>query len=105
MATFVFSAIVEKRSAGRSATAAAAYRSGQELHDRRIDRVFDYTRRRGVLHSEILAPENTPEWMRDRGQLWNAVEAVEKRKDAQLAREVLVSLPHELTPEQRLDLV
>jgi hypothetical protein len=105
MATFVFSATVVKRSAGRSATAAAAYRSGEELHDRRIDRVFDYTRRRGVLHSEILAPENTPDWMRDRAQLWNAVEAVEKRKDAQLAREVLVSLPHELTPEQRLDLV
>jgi hypothetical protein len=105
MAIFRFSATVVKRSAGRSATAAAAYRSGEELHDRRIDRVFDYTRRRGVLHAEILVPENTPDWMSDRAQLWNAVEIAEKRKDAQLAREVLVSLPHELTQEQRLDLV
>ena len=105
MATFRLSASVVKRSAGRSATAAAAYRSGEQLHDLRIDRVFDYTRRRGVLHSEILTPENTPDWMRDRAQLWNAVEAVEKRKDAQLAREVLISLPHELTRQQRIDLV
>lgn len=105
MATFRLSATVVKRSVGRSATAAAAYRSGTALHDRRIDRVFDYTRRRGVLHTEIVTPPNTPNWMRDRARLWNAVEAVEKRKDAQLAREVLLALPHELTHEQRLELV
>ena len=67
--------------------------------------VFDYTRKRGVLYAEILTPPNTPAWMEDRAQLWNAVEKAEKRKDAQLARDLLLSLPHELTPEQRRDLV
>ena len=67
--------------------------------------MFDYTCRRSVLHAEILVPLNTSDWMRDRARLWNAVEAAEKRKDARLAREILLSLPHELTHEQRLELV
>ena len=67
--------------------------------------MFDYRRRRGVVHAEILAPEDTPDWMRDREQLWNAVERVEKRKDAQLAREIELALPYELTAAQRLDLL
>lgn len=67
--------------------------------------MHDYARRGGVAHEEIIAPENTPEWMKDRDALWNAVETAEKRKDAQLSREVQLALPHELSPAQRLALV
>jgi hypothetical protein len=93
------------RSAGRSATAAAAYRAGIEITDERTGEVHDYTRRGGVLHTEIMAPDHAPEWANDRAQLWNAVEKVERRKDAQLCREVLVALPAELDDAERLELV
>ena len=105
MATYRFEAKVIGRSSGRSATAAAAYRAGQRIDDERTGQSFDYTRRGGVLHAEILAPAGTPDWMRDRSQLWNAVEKAEKRKDAQLARDLVLSLPHELSHEDRRDLV
>jgi hypothetical protein len=105
MAIYRLSADVVKRSAGRCTTAAAAYRAGQQIADERLGQTFDYTRRSGVLHAEIMAPDNTPEWMRDRARLWNAVETVEKRKDAQLARDIELALPHELTHAQRVELV
>lgn len=105
MATFRLSAKVVKRSNGHSATAAAAYRAGEELRDERLGQTWDYTNKSGVLYSEILAPHNAPDWMLDRSQLWNAVERVEKRRDAQLAREIQLSLPHELTRDQRIELV
>ena len=105
MAIFRFEAKVIARSQGRSATAAAAYRAGESIDDERTGTVFDYTRKRGVLTAEIFTPPNTPAWMEDRAQLWNAVEKIEKRRDAQLARDLLLSLPHELTREQRHDLV
>ncbi len=73
--------------------------------DNRQGLEHDYSRKRGVVHSEIMAPENAPDWMRDRDQLWNAVEAVEKRRDAQLAREIEVALPRELDRAERLDLL
>jgi ATP-dependent exoDNAse (exonuclease V) alpha subunit len=73
--------------------------------DNRQGLEHDYSRKRGVVHSEIMAPENAPHWMRDRDQLWNAVEAVEKRRDAQLAREIEVALPRELDRGARLDLL
>jgi len=105
MAIYRLSADIVRRSAGRTATAAAAYRSGALLVDARTGLVFDYSRRRGVLHAEIVAPEDAPAWMRDRAQLWNAVEAAEKRKDAQLARDIELALPHELAPAERCELV
>jgi hypothetical protein len=105
MAQFRLSSQIIGRSAGRSAVAAAAYRAGASFADERTGQLHDYSRRRGVIHAEILAPENTPAWMLDRSRLWNAVELAEKRKDAQLAREIQLSLPHELTAEQRRDLV
>jgi hypothetical protein len=104
MAIFRFSAIVIKRSEGRSATAAAAYRAGMEIIDARTGETFDYTRKAGILHTAILAPDHAPAWMRDRAELWNGVEQAEKRKDAQLAREVQVALPHELTTAQQIAL-
>jgi ATP-dependent exoDNAse (exonuclease V) alpha subunit len=94
-----------KRSAGRSATAAAAYRAATFIADERSGLAFNYSRKRGVLHCEIIAPSNAPRWMRDRARLWNAVELIERRKDAQLARDLVLCLPSELTHEQRVELV
>ena len=105
MAIYRLEAKIIGRSSGQSATASAAYRAADRIDDERSGARFDYSRKRGVLHTEIIAPEGTPAWMHDRAQLWNAVEKVEKRKDAQLARDLVLSLPHELTPDQRIDLV
>ncbi|NDW02534.1 MULTISPECIES: MobQ family relaxase [unclassified Salipiger] len=105
MAIYHLSAKVISRAGGRSSVAAAAYRSGGRLRDARQGREHDYSRKGGVVHSEIMAPANAPEWMRDRDQLWNAVEAVEKRRDAQLAREIELALPRELDRESRLELL
>ncbi len=104
MAIFHLSVKVISRSSGRSAVAAAAYRGGERLHDERIDRDHDFTNKDGVVHSEVMLPEGAPEEFADREKLWNAVEAAEKRKDAQLAREVEFALPRELTKEQAIEL-
>lgn len=92
------------RKAGSSAVASAAYRSGSRLRDERLDRSHDFSAKRGVVHSEIMLPEGAPEHLGDRERLWNEVEAVEVRKDAQLAREVEFSLPRELTQAQGIAL-
>ncbi|MDD9911398.1 MAG: MobA/MobL family protein [Ahrensia sp.] len=106
MADYRLSANIIKRSNGQSSVASAAYRSGTRLVDERTGEIHDYTRKQGVIHSEVMAPADaTPEWMYDRAQLWNAIEAVERRKDAQLSREIQLSLPHELTDDQRRDLL
>jgi len=85
--------------------AAAAYRSGSRLRDERTGEDHDYTRKRGVEFSEIVAPDNAPAWMRERATLWNAVERVEKRRDAQLAREIELGLPREVAVERRAGMV
>ncbi|MCB1972008.1 MAG: MobQ family relaxase [Geminicoccaceae bacterium] len=90
---------------GRSSVAAAAYRSGERLRDQRLGIEHDYTRKQGVLEADIMAPEGAPEWVYEREELWNAAEAAESRKDAKVAREYEIALPHELTPEQRSELV
>lgn len=104
MADYRLSAQIIKRSEGKSSVASAAYRAAERLIDERTGEAHDYGRKAGVIHAEVITPEGTPDWMHDRAQLWNAVEAVERRKDAQLAREIQLSLPHELTTEQRLEL-
>ncbi|PBN45373.1 Ti-type conjugative transfer relaxase TraA [Sphingobium sp. D43FB] len=104
MAIFHFSVQVISRAAGRSAVAAAAYRAGERLHDERLDRPQDFRARSGVEHSEIMLPEGAPEQWRDRERLWNDVEAFEKRKDAQLAREVEFAIPREMTKAQGIEL-
>ncbi|WP_010637524.1 MobQ family relaxase [Acidithiobacillus thiooxidans] len=86
------------RRAGRSAVAAAAYRSGTELVDARTGLIHDYTRKGGVVWTEILTPDGSAV---ERNQLWNAAELAEKRKDARTAREWIVALPSELSAEQR----
>jgi hypothetical protein len=105
MAVYRFSASIIKRSGGRSATAAAAYRSGERIYDERTGLDHDYRRKSGIEYTEIITPEASPAWMKDRAKLWNAVEKGEKRKDAQLSREVQLSLPHELKDWQRVELV
>ena len=96
MAIYHFSAQVISRAAGRSAVAAAAYRSASQLQDQRAERAHDFTAKTGVVHSEILLPAGAPAALSDRAALWNAVEAAEKRRDAQLAREIEFALPREL---------
>lgn len=105
MASYHLSAQPVKRSEGRSVVAMAAYRAGERLKDERHNSVADYSRRRGVVHAEILAPDDAAEWLLDRESLWNCVESMEVRKDAQLAREINMALPHELTDGERLALV
>ncbi|MFG1296525.1 Ti-type conjugative transfer relaxase TraA [Xanthobacter variabilis] len=92
------------RKAGSSAVASAAYRSASRLRDERIDRVQDFSAKRGVVHSKVMLPENAPVAWSDRERLWNDVEAFEVRKDAQLAREVEFALPREMSEAQGIEL-
>lgn len=81
-----------------------AYRAGEKLTNERDGITHDYTAKQGVEHAEIVLPEGVnAEWARDRSDLWNAAEFAEKRKDARVAREFEIALPHELSAEQRLE--
>lgn len=91
-----------QRAAGQSAVVGAAYRAGERLFDERQERVADFTRRSpDVRESFILAPEGAPDWVQDRGELWNAAEAAERRKDGRPARDVQLGLAWELSPEEQ----
>ncbi len=94
-----------KRSEGRSSVAASAYRSASVLRDERLEMVFDYSAKGGVAFTGIMAPEGAPATLLDRERLWNAAEAADKRSDSRTAREILISLPHELSDDQRHALV
>ena len=96
MAIYHFSAKVISRARGSSVVAAAAYRSASRLEDERLGRAHDFSNKAGVIHSEVMAPEGAPERWQDRATLWNEVEAIEVRKDAQLAREIEFSIPREM---------
>lgn len=96
MAEFHLHGQIIKRSEGRSAVNAAAYRAGEALYDKRLDRIFDYTRKQEVEESIILGPAHAPRWLFDREMLWNAVEAAERHKAAQVSREFDIGLPIEL---------
>lgn len=108
MAIYHLSVKPISRGAGRSATAAAAYRAAERIEDHTTGQVFDYTHKSGVEHAEVVLPVEAVKrdinWARDRQQLWNAAEVAEKRKDARVAREYEVALPNELTKAQRLEL-
>jgi len=92
------------RKSGSSAVASAAYRSASRLRDDRLERSHDFSNKRGVVHSEVMLPEDATEQWSDRERLWNDVEAFEVRKDAQLAREVEFALPREMTQAQGIEL-
>lgn len=98
-ALFHVSAKVFKRSEGRSAVAAAAYRSASKLTDNRTGETFDYLKK-NIVDSFIVSPENAPQWTVDRETLWNKVEASEVRKNSVVARELEVSIPRDLPPHQ-----
>ena len=107
VALYSWSMQIIKRSAGRSVIAAAAYRAGERLHDERLGVTHDYRRRSGVEHTEILFPADAPAWCHgvDRESLWNRVEAGEKRKDAQTARELRIMIPRELPQADRINVL
>lgn len=93
------------RANGHTSTAAAAYRAGLLIVDERTGITHDYRRRGGVVETRCFAPLDSPEWALDPYTLWSLSEAREGRKDSTVAREFEVSLPHELTDDQRSDLV
>ncbi len=90
---------------GRSAVAAAAYRSGEKLTNEWDGLTHDYTHKPGIVHTEIMLPAHAPPEFQDRSTLWNSVEQIEKASDAQLAREIEVALPAELSRAEQLALV
>src|SRR5579875_373121 len=105
MASYHLSTDIVKRSLGYSAVAASAYANGIDFYNERVNKLEAYGRKRGVFHSEILAPESAPEWTYNRHELWNRVERSEKRHDAQVARTMVLALPHELPDEDKIALV
>ncbi|SOC92258.1 plasmid mobilization system relaxase [Rhizobium sp. AN5] len=103
MAIYHLSTKPVSRSSGRSAVASAAYRCAVLLVNQRDGLVHDFTRKEGVEHIEIVLPDGlSADWALDRSTLWNAAEFAEKRKDARVAREFEIALPHELSTEGRL---
>jgi len=105
MAIYHFSVKIVSRGKGQSAVAKAAYNSRERMTDERTGETHDYRRKGGIAFEGIFAPEDAPDWVHDRAELYNEIERAEKRKDAQLLREVEIGLPHELTEEQREGLV
>ncbi|WP_085032524.1 Ti-type conjugative transfer relaxase TraA [Ensifer aridi] len=115
MAVPHFSVSVVARGSGRSAVLSAAYRHCAKMEYEREARTIDYTRKQGLLHEEFVIPPDAPDWLRsmiaDRSvsraseAFWNNVEDFEKRSDAQLAKDVTIALPVELTAEQNIALV
>ncbi|MDX1207099.1 Ti-type conjugative transfer relaxase TraA [Sinorhizobium medicae] len=104
MAIYHLSVKPISRASGRSAVASAAYRCAIRLTNERDGLVHDFTRKGGVEHTEIVLPQGvTADWALDRSVLWNAAEFAENRKDARVAREFEIALPHELSAEGRLE--
>lgn len=105
MAIYHCTCKIISRGQGRSAVGAAAYRSGEKLYNEYDGIEHDYTKKGGVVYSEIMLCENAPKEYQDRQTLWNAVEQIEKSSKAQLAREYEVALPVELLREEQIKLV
>ena len=101
MAIYHLSVKTIGRSAGRTATAAAAYRAAAEITDERTGEVHDYSRKRDVESATLILPEGVPEWANDRAALWNAAEQSETRKNSTVAREFEIALPSELSADER----
>ena len=93
------------RGKGKTAVSAAAYRRGETLTSEHDGKTRNYTRKRSIVHTEILLPDHAPREYQNRGVLWNAVEKIEKQCNSQLAREIEVALPVELSLSQNISLV
>lgn len=105
MAIYHLSVKIISRSQGRSAVAAAAYRAAEKMENEYDGIVHDFRKKGWVAQREILVPEHAPLEYSDRCMLWNAVEKSEKRKTAQLAREIEIALPRELSLPQQIELL
>lgn len=115
MAVPHFSVSIVARGSGRSAVLSAAYRHCARMDYEREARTIDYTRKQGLLHEEFVIPGGAPEWLQsliaDRSVasasevFWNKLEDFEKRSDAQLAKDITIALPIELSAEQNIELV
>lgn len=105
MAIYHCSIKIISRSKGRSAVGASAYRSGERLTNEYDGITHDYTKKRGIVHTEILIPSHAPPEFSDRSILWNSVEKIEKSKNSQLAREIEIALPVELHREAQIQMV
>ena len=104
MAIFHSHVQIISRGRGKSAVAAAAYRAGELIKNDYDGLIHDYTRKSGIIHTEILLPDHAPTEYSNRAVLWNAVEKIEKAENSQLARELDIALPIELTMEQNIAL-
>lgn len=105
MAIYHFSVQIIGRQAGRSAVAAAAYRSGEKITNQYDGIVHDYTKKQWITHTDILLPAHAPQEFKDRQTLWNSVEEIEKSSNAQLAREITVAIPTELPSVAQIELI
>lgn len=105
MAIYHLNVKIISRSKGQSAVASAAYRSATKLVDKEVGKTCDYTRKSGVVYSEISLCKNAPKGYQDRETLWNAVHDVEKSSNSQLAREVEVALPREFSRQEQIEVV
>ena len=105
MAIYHCSIKIIGRSDGKSAVASSAYRSGEKLMDDRTGLIHDFTKKRGVVFTEVSLPAHAPPEYADRNVLWNAVEKAEKKSNAQLAREIEVALPKELSKKCQIEIV
>jgi ATP-dependent exoDNAse (exonuclease V) alpha subunit len=101
MAIYHLSVKCMSRSRGQSATAAAAYRAAEKIRDDRTGEIHDYGRKGGVLHRELVVPQDSPAWAQHRERLWNAAEQSETRKNSTVAREFEIALPSELRASER----
>lgn len=104
MAIFIASTKSISRSSGQSAVASASYRAGVELEDKRYGKTHDYSKKHGVISADIILPTKLSNAKIERGELWNMAESAEHRKDARVAREWLINLPHELSEQDRKEL-
>ncbi len=104
MASYHLSVKTIKRSEGRSATAAAAYRAGERIECLREGRLHDYTAKQGIEETFIVAPDDAPAWAQDRAALWNAAEERETRRNSVTAREWELALPSEISAEARAEI-
>ena len=95
---------IGKRSEGFSAVASASYNASEKHYSEYEQQTFNYTQKKGVVHSEILLPDNAPNEYKDRGTLWNSAEQIEKQGNAQLYREFEIALPNECTREQQIEM-
>lgn len=105
MAIYHCSIKIIGRSGGRSAVGSSAYRAGEKLEDKETGMTHDYTRKSGVVYNEVMLPNHAPVEYQNREILWNEVQKAEKQNNAQLAREIEVGLPREMSREQQVQCV